>query len=135
MISFFFHQIAAGNMNTVYTMSTLSTSSIEEVAEASPNANKFFQLYIYKDRELTKYLVRRVEKAGFKAIILTVDAPIFGARRLDVKNKFELPQHLRWAIQFFIVCWFFWHHFFFFLFSKSMRLRLIVFFASVNDAD
>lgn len=82
-------------MNTVFTLSTLSTTSIEEVAEGAPNAVKFFQLYIYKDREMTKNLVRRVEKAGFKAIILTVDAPIFGPRRLDVKNKFQLPQHLR----------------------------------------
>lgn len=58
-------------MNTIYTMSTLSTSSIEDVAKASPDTNKFFQLYIYKDRELTKNLVRRAEKAGYKALVLT----------------------------------------------------------------
>lgn len=89
------YKIAAGRCNTIYTMSTLSTSSIEEVAEAAPNTNKFFQLYIYKDRELTKKLVRRAEQAGFKALILTVDAPIFGPRRNDIRNKFQLPAHLR----------------------------------------
>lgn len=75
-------------------MSTLSTSSIEEVAAAAPNTNKWFQLYIYKDRNLTKSLVQRAEKSGFKAIVLTVDAPIFGPRRADVRNQFQLPKHL-----------------------------------------
>ncbi|XP_055317179.1 uncharacterized protein LOC129576311 isoform X2 [Sitodiplosis mosellana] len=88
---------AKGTINTIYTMSTLSTSSIEEVGEAAPDTNKFYQLYIYKDRELTKNLVRRAEKAGFKALVLTVDAPVFGPRRCDIRNKFELPQHLRLA--------------------------------------
>lgn len=85
---------AAGSVNTIYTMSTLSTSSIEEVATSAPNTNKWFQLYIYKDREITKNLVRRAEKAGFKALVLTVDAPIFGLRRADVRNQFQLPSHL-----------------------------------------
>lgn len=76
-------------------MSTLSTSSIEEVGETAPQTKKFFQLYIYKDRELTENLVRRAEKAGFKALVLTVDAPVFGPRRSDIRNKFELPKHLR----------------------------------------
>lgn len=86
---------AAKQFNTIYTLSTLSTSSIEEVAQAAPDTTKFFQLYIYKDRELTKNLVRRAEKAGFKALVLTVDAPIFGPRRSDIRNKFQLPSHLR----------------------------------------
>lgn len=76
-------------------MSTLSTSSIEEVASAAPTTDKWFQLYIYKERELTKKLVRRAEKGNFKAIVLTVDAPVFGPRRADVKNKFQLPKHLK----------------------------------------
>lgn len=75
-------------------MSTLSTSSIEEVAKAAPNTNKWFQLYIYKDRQLTSNMVRRAEANGFKAIVLTIDAPLFGIRRADVKNKFKLPDHL-----------------------------------------
>lgn len=88
---------AAANINTIYTMSTLSTSSIEEVATAAPNAMKWFQLYIYKDRAVTEALVRRAERAGYKALVLTVDAPIFGIRRSDVRNKFQLPAHLQMA--------------------------------------
>lgn len=68
---------------------------MEEVAQAAPDTNKFYQLYIYKDRELTKKLVRRAEEAGYKALVLTVDAPIFGPRRSDIRNQFRLPPHLR----------------------------------------
>lgn len=64
------------------------------MATAGPDTIKWFQLYIYKDREITKRLVRRAEKAGFKALVLTVDAPLFGIRRSDVKNQFKLPNHL-----------------------------------------
>ncbi|KOX77088.1 Peroxisomal (S)-2-hydroxy-acid oxidase GLO5 [Melipona quadrifasciata] len=86
---------AAQGAGTIYVLSTISTSSIEEVAEAAPNAIKWFQLYIYKDRNVTLNLVSRAERAGFKALVLTVDAPLFGDRRLDIKNKFSLPSHLR----------------------------------------
>lgn len=96
-IRFPLHQLAAGKMNTIYTMSTLSTTSMEDVVKAAPNTNKFYQLYIYKDRELSKSLVRRAENAGFKALVLTVDAPVFGPRRSDIRNKFELPKHLKLA--------------------------------------
>ncbi|XP_045509233.1 hydroxyacid oxidase 1 [Colias croceus] len=88
---------AAQAEGVIYTLSTISTSSIEEVAEAAPSAIKWFQLYIYNDREITKKLVLRAEKAGFKAIALTVDTPIFGLRRADVRNKFTLPRHLKLA--------------------------------------
>jgi len=82
---------AASSMNTVYIQSTLSTKSIEEIAEASPSGLKWFQLYIYKDRQVTESLVRRVEEAGYCALVLTVDAPLFGKRRKDARNKFKLP--------------------------------------------
>ncbi|XP_019872931.1 2-Hydroxyacid oxidase 1 [Aethina tumida] len=88
---------AAEASGTVFTLSTISTSSIEEVAQAAPNALKWFQLYIYKDREVTRGLVERAEKAGFKALVLTVDAPMFGVRLADIRNKFTLPPHLKMA--------------------------------------
>ena len=46
-------------------------------------------------REVTRKLVERAEKAGYKALVLTVDAPIFGIRNADVRNKFILPPHLK----------------------------------------
>lgn len=62
--------------------STISTTRLEDVAQAESNGLLFFQLYVYKDRKLTQSLVRRAEAAGFKALVLTVDAPLFGRRRL-----------------------------------------------------
>lgn len=88
---------AAQEAGTIFTLSTIATSSIEEVAKAAPEATKWFQLYIYTDREVTRNLVLRAERAGFKAIALTVDTPLFGIRRADVRNKFTLPPHLRLA--------------------------------------
>ncbi|KAL7300851.1 hypothetical protein TKK_0006409 [Trichogramma kaykai] len=88
---------ATGGAKTIFTLSTLSTSSLEEVAEASPEAIKWFQLYVYFDRNVTRDLVRRAERAGFKALVLTVDTPMFGDRRRDIRNKFALPKHLRLA--------------------------------------
>lgn len=88
---------AAAKENIIYILSTLSTSSIEEVTSSTENSTKWFQLYIYKDRELTENIIRRAENSNFKALVLTVDAPVFGLRRADMKNKFALPNHLRLA--------------------------------------
>ncbi|XP_053601814.1 2-Hydroxyacid oxidase 1 [Plodia interpunctella] len=88
---------AAEAHGTIYILSTIATSSIEEVAQAAPKATKWFQLYIYNDREVTKSLVARAEKAGFKALVLTVDTPLFGIRRADIRNQFTLPPHLKLA--------------------------------------
>ncbi|KAK8400935.1 hypothetical protein O3P69_002601 [Scylla paramamosain] len=88
---------AAGRIGAPFTLSTISTFSLEEVAMRAPNTLRLFQLYIYKDRELTASLVRRAEAAGFSALVLTVDAPYFGIRRADVRNQFTLPPHLRMA--------------------------------------
>lgn len=82
---------------TIMTLSTISTSSLEEVAHATPSSPKFFQLYIYKNRELTRRLVQRAERAGFKALALTVDTPFFGQRYADERNRFALDPHLRMA--------------------------------------
>ena len=79
------------------TLSSWSTVSIEDVAEASGNGLRWFQLYVYRDRDLTKSLVRRVERTGYKALVLTVDTPVLGKRRMDVRNKFTLPCHLSLA--------------------------------------
>ncbi|WP_428268494.1 alpha-hydroxy acid oxidase, partial [Haliangium sp.] len=55
----------------------------------------WFQLYVYRDRAVTEALVRRVEAAGCKALVLTVDAPLLGRRERDVRNRFALPSGLR----------------------------------------
>lgn len=84
---------AAASMNTAMVLSSWATSSVEEVASVGPGL-RFFQLYVYKDRKVVEQLVRRAERAGFKAIALTVDTPRLGRREADMKNKFTLPGHL-----------------------------------------
>lgn len=91
---------AAGKMGTLFTLSTIATSSIEELGQEAPNTLKWFQLYIYRDKNLTETMVKRAEKAGFKALVLTVDAQIFGQRRADMRNKFTLPSHLTYVLSY-----------------------------------
>ncbi|NXA41312.1 HAOX1 oxidase, partial [Eudromia elegans] len=82
-------------LGTGMMLSSWATSSIEEVAEAAPAGLRWLQLYIYKDREVTRSLVRRAERAGYQGIFVTVDTPFLGRRIDDVRNKFQLPPHLR----------------------------------------
>ncbi|MED6124295.1 Peroxisomal (S)-2-hydroxy-acid oxidase glo5 [Stylosanthes scabra] len=74
------------------TLSTMATCSIEEVASTGPSI-LFFQLYVFQDRNTVIQLVKRAEKAGFKAIVLTVDRPVLGRKEGDIKNRFRLPAH------------------------------------------
>ncbi|KAJ8556098.1 hypothetical protein K7X08_022856 [Anisodus acutangulus] len=84
---------AASAAGTIMTLSSWATSSVEEVASTGPGV-RFFQLYVYKDRKIVEQLVRRAERAGFKAIALTVDTPRLGRREADIKNRFTLPPNL-----------------------------------------
>lgn len=79
----------------VMCLSSLSNTPMEQVApEAGP---RWFQLYVFRDREVTRDLVARAEASGYSAIVLTVDAPILGRRERDVGNRFELPDDVRIA--------------------------------------
>src|SRR6266511_3313561 len=77
-----------------YALSTLGTTSIEEVAAAAPAARKWFQLYVWRDRGAGKELVQRAQAAGYEALILTVDVPVAGARLRDVRNGLTIPPSL-----------------------------------------
>jgi L-lactate dehydrogenase (cytochrome) len=77
-----------------YGLSTLGTTSIEDVAAAGPEARKWFQLYVWKDRDAAEDLVKRSAAAGYEAVILTVDVPVAGARLRDVRNGFTIPPTL-----------------------------------------
>ena len=78
-------------------LSSWATTSLEDVANAAPGGLRWFQLYIYKDRNIVLDLVRRAEKCGYQAIAVTVDTPILGQRLEDVRNKFALPSHFSLA--------------------------------------
>ncbi|KAF2558924.1 hypothetical protein F2Q68_00017754 [Brassica cretica] len=89
---------AASAAGTIMTLSSWTTSSVEEVASTGPGIRffqiRFFQLQVYKNRKVVEQLVRRAERAGFKAIVLTADAPRLGRRESDIKNWFTLPPNL-----------------------------------------
>lgn len=79
-------------MGTIMILSTLSTTSIEDLASSYPNLTKWFQLYLFYDRSESLKLIQRAERSGFKAIVLTVDAPKFGSRRKDMRNNFKIAR-------------------------------------------
>ncbi|HZP13631.1 MAG TPA: alpha-hydroxy acid oxidase [Nevskiaceae bacterium] len=81
---------AAGRAGTLYSLSTLATTSLEDVAAAT-RGPKMFQVYIFKDRELTRELVARCKQAGYQALCLTVDTPIAGNRERDHRYGMAMP--------------------------------------------
>jgi L-lactate dehydrogenase (cytochrome) len=84
----------AGEVGIPYALSTLGTTSIEDVAAAAPAARKWFQLYVWRDRGAGKELVERAQAAGYEALILTVDVPVAGARLRDARNGLTIPPSL-----------------------------------------
>ncbi|MGA8978997.1 MAG: alpha-hydroxy acid oxidase [Pedococcus sp.] len=84
----------ADRIGIPYALSTMGTTSIEDVAAAAPEARKWFQLYVWKDRSAGEDLMRRAKEAGYEALILTVDVPVAGARLRDVRNGFSIPPAL-----------------------------------------
>jgi L-lactate dehydrogenase (cytochrome) len=81
---------AAARAHLPYTLSTLATRSIEEVAACS-DGPKWFQVYVWRDRGLVKDLLTRAAAAGYEAIVLTVDVAVLGRRERDVRRGFTLP--------------------------------------------
>ncbi|KAF9413603.1 Hydroxyacid oxidase 1 [Podila epigama] len=98
---------AAAKAKKCMILSSWSTTSAEDTIEAgrevpvdesTPGLPLYwFQLYVYKDRSVTEQLIRRVEKAGYKALVITVDTPFLGRRLADVRNVFKLPNHMSMA--------------------------------------
>ncbi|MEI2582898.1 alpha-hydroxy acid oxidase [Scytonema sp. PRP1] len=92
---------AAASAGVGMVLSTLSTKSIEEVAAVCHDTNlhtpQWFQLYIHKDRGLTRALVERAYAARYKALCITVDAPVLGRRERDKRNEFALPVGMQLA--------------------------------------
>jgi L-lactate dehydrogenase (cytochrome) len=81
---------AAARAGLPYTLSTLGTRSIEEVA-AVGDGPKWFQVYVWRDRGLVKEMIGRAADAGYEALVFTVDAPVLGRRERDVRRGFSLP--------------------------------------------
>ena len=84
---------AAEKFGTFYSMSTMATSSIEEISNIS-GGPKLFQLYIHKDQKLTDNLIDRCKSSGFKGLCLTVDTVVAGNRERDHRWGFTTPPKL-----------------------------------------
>jgi L-lactate dehydrogenase (cytochrome) len=99
---------AAARHGIPFSLSTLGTSSIEEVHAANPHGRNWFQLYMWKDRDRSMALVERAAAAGYDTLLVTVDVPVAGARLRDTRNGMSIPPtltlrtvldavpHLRW---------------------------------------
>jgi 4-hydroxymandelate oxidase len=87
---------AAKDAGTIYTLSTASTLAIEDVA---PDAGPWwFQLYVYRDRGITRELVLRAAAAGASALVLTVDTPVRGRREAEERTRFTMPPGVATAL-------------------------------------
>jgi L-lactate dehydrogenase (cytochrome) len=85
---------AAGAAGIPFTLSTLGTTSIEDVKAANPDGRNWFQLYVMREREISYELARRAAAAGFDTLFFTVDTPVAGARLRDKRNGFSIPPAL-----------------------------------------
>jgi L-lactate dehydrogenase (cytochrome) len=84
---------AAADAGTLYGLSTVSTTSLEDVAAAS-SGPKLFQLYVFKNRDVTRDLIERCKRAGYSALCLTVDVPVNGKRERDLRTGWSYPIRL-----------------------------------------
>lgn len=85
---------AAAAAGIPFTLSTLGTTTIEDVKATNPNGRNWFQLYVMRQREISYGLVERAAAAGFDTLMFTVDTPIAGARLRDTRNGFSIPPQL-----------------------------------------
>jgi len=85
---------AAQRAGITFALSTMATTSIEDAAAEAPQARKWFQLYVWRDRDAAKDLIERARAAGYEALILTADTPVAGARMRDVRNGLTIPPAL-----------------------------------------
>ncbi|MCP3977441.1 MAG: alpha-hydroxy-acid oxidizing protein [bacterium] len=85
---------AAQRAGVTYALSTLGTTTPEDLASAAPDLNRWFQLYLFKDRDFSQELLERAKDSGYSAVILTVDTAVAGARLRDIRNGLTIPPSL-----------------------------------------
>ena len=86
---------AAGAAGIPFSLSTLGTASIEDVAAANSDGRNWFQLYMWKDRDRSMALIERAARARFDTLLITVDVPVAGARLRDRRNGMTIPPTLK----------------------------------------
>lgn len=85
---------AASAAGIPFVLSTLGTTTIEDIKATNPEGRNWFQLYMWKDRDRTSSLIERAAAAGFDTLLVTVDTPVAGARLRDVRNGLTIPPQL-----------------------------------------
>ncbi len=85
---------AAGRAGVPYALSTMGTTSLEALAGAAPETRRWFQLYLWRDRDASLDFVARARTSGYEALVLTVDTPVAGVRLRDVRNGLTVPPAL-----------------------------------------
>jgi L-lactate dehydrogenase (cytochrome) len=85
---------AAQRRGIPYSLSTMGTTSPENLAKSVPAVSRWFQLYLWRDREASRALIDRARQAGFRVLMLTVDTPVAGERLRDVRNGLTVPPKL-----------------------------------------
>jgi 4-hydroxymandelate oxidase len=83
---------AAAATDTPFCLSTLSTTGLVELATRAPGGCRWFQLYVFKDRGITREMVAAAVEHGYEALVLTVDLPVFGTRERDLRSGFVLDE-------------------------------------------
>jgi L-lactate dehydrogenase (cytochrome) len=86
---------AAHRAEIPYALSTVGPTSPEDLTAAVPDGDNWFQLYVWRDRGISRELVARVREAGFTTLVLTADTPVGGARLRDIRSGFTIPPALR----------------------------------------
>lgn len=82
--------------NLIYCLSTMGTTSPEELAQAVPGARRWFQLYIMKNRDDSARVIDSARHNGFEALVVTVDTPVPGIRTRDIRNGVTIPPRISW---------------------------------------
>ena len=82
----------AAATDTPFCLSTLSSTGADELARRAPEARRWFQLYVFKDRGITREMVAAAVGHGYEALVLTVDAQVFGRRERDMRSGFVLEE-------------------------------------------
>lgn len=102
--------VAAARSGIPFALSTASNMRLEDIRAAAPDACQWMQLYVMH-REMAQQIVQRAERAGYEALVLTVDVPVSGNRELDLRNGFRMPfkptarlawdvaTHPRWSLR------------------------------------
>jgi L-lactate dehydrogenase (cytochrome) len=85
---------AAGRAGVPYSLSTVGTTSVERLAAEAPDTDRWFQLYVWRDRARSQELISRAAASGFTTLVLTVDVPVAGSRLRDVYNGLTMPPTL-----------------------------------------